>query len=116
MSSPAYPPLVVVANRLPVSRGRTPDGPVWRTSPGGLVSALAPILRESGGAWLGWPGFDGEVPEPFRHDELELFPVKLTRSDLELFYRGFSNSTLWPLYHDCVRFPEYHRRWWAPYV
>lgn len=42
--------VVVIANRLPV--GRSDDG--WVTSPGGLVSATAPILREWTGSWVGW--------------------------------------------------------------
>lgn len=50
------PPLVVAANRLPIAR--TADGG-WETSPGGLVRALLPIVRESGGAWVGWAGDAG---------------------------------------------------------
>ena len=47
---------VVVANRLPVDRDTGPDGSTWRTSPGGLVSALGPVLRRRHGVWIGWPG------------------------------------------------------------
>ena len=108
--------LVVVANRLPVNRVKVGGSEVWETSPGGLVAALAPILREADGAWVGWPGFAGEAPPPFEHDGLDLHPVGLSRSDLDQFYLGFSNGTLWPLYHDAVRYPEYHRRWWSPFV
>ena len=49
--------LVIVANRLPVDRVRLPDGSEsWRRSPGGLVTALEPVLRANDGAWIGWPG------------------------------------------------------------
>ena len=113
--------LVVVANRLPVSRSREEPredgtGHEWKTSPGGLVSALAPILRAADGAWVGWSGASGEVPPPFHHDGLHLHPVGLDEEELETFYQGFCNTTLWPLYHDCVRWPEFHRRWWHPYA
>ena len=108
--------LIVVANRLPVHRVKRAGGAVWETSPGGLVSAVAPILREREGAWVGWPGFAGEAPAAFEHERISLIPVGLSRSDLDGFYLGFSNGTLWPLYHDAVRYPEYHRSWWAPYV
>ncbi|QDU67603.1 Trehalose-phosphate synthase [Planctomycetes bacterium Pla86] len=108
--------LIVVANRLPVHRVKRASGSGWETSPGGLVSALAPMLREREGAWVGWPGYAGEAPRPFEHERMSLIPVGLSRSDLDGFYLGFSNATLWPLYHDAVRYPEYHRRWWAPYV
>ncbi|MAB81601.1 MAG: trehalose-6-phosphate synthase [Planctomycetes bacterium] len=107
--------LIVVANRLPVSRSTDPGNP-WKTSPGGLVSALAPLLRSVDGAWVGWGGISGEVPEPFHHEGLHLHPVGLDEEELETFYQGFCNTTLWPLYHDCVRWPEFRRRWWAPYV
>ncbi len=49
--------LVIVANRLPVDRVEMPDGTkAWRRSPGGLVSALEPVLRANDGVWIGWPG------------------------------------------------------------
>ena len=48
---------VVVANRLPIDMERQPDGTVvWKRSPGGLVTALGPLLRKQHGAWIGWPG------------------------------------------------------------
>ena len=48
---------VVVANRLPVDLETLPDGTTrWKRSPGGLVTALEPILRNNKGAWIGWPG------------------------------------------------------------
>ena len=46
---------VVVANRLPVDEVSTPDGREWRPSPGGLVTALQPILARRGGPWVGLP-------------------------------------------------------------
>jgi len=48
---------VVVANRLPVDRIETADGEeIWRTSPGGLVAALEPMMRSVDGAWGGGGG------------------------------------------------------------
>ena len=49
--------LVIVANRLPVDRVENADGTTgWRRSPGGLVSAIEPVLRGYDGVWMGWPG------------------------------------------------------------
>jgi len=107
---------VIVSNRLPVHRIRRGRSYEWKTSPGGLVSALKPILARRPSSWIGWPGFPGKAPEPFEHDGIRNHPVRLTESEVETFYEGFSNRTLWPLYHDAVRTPEYHRRWWWPYV
>src|SRR5688572_10551328 len=58
--------LVIVANRLPVDRVTNPDGSNdWRRSPGGLVSALEPVMRANDGAWIGWPGAPDDDLEPF---------------------------------------------------
>jgi len=112
---------VVVANRLPVDQERLPDGTTtWRRSPGGLVTALEPLLRRQRGAWVGWPGVvDDEgvhSEEPILQDELELRPVRLSADDVAQYYEGFSNATLWPLYHDVIVKPIYHRDWWERYV
>ena len=108
--------LVIVANRLPVDRAVQPDGSVeWRSSPGGLVTAIEPVMRENDGAWIGWPGGTEEDLAPFVEDGLTLVPVPLSGQEVAEFYEGFSNSTLWPLYHDVVAKPEFHREWFESY-
>ncbi|RJQ85956.1 alpha,alpha-trehalose-phosphate synthase (UDP-forming) [Amycolatopsis panacis] len=108
---------VVVANRLPVDLDHGVDGERrWTASPGGLVSALEPFLRSRKGAWVGWPGVpDVEVAE-FDDDGLVLHPVSLTAAEVSNYYEGFSNATLWPLYHDVVAPPVFDRSWWDSYV
>ncbi len=109
--------LVVVANRLPVDRVVDGDGnSSWRRSPGGLVSALMPVMQANQGAWLGWPGGTDEDLEPFEEDGLQLVPIAMSQAEVEDFYEGFSNDTLWPLYHDLVAKPSFHREWWDAYV
>jgi trehalose 6-phosphate synthase len=109
--------LVIVANRLPVDRVPQPDGSAdWRVSPGGLVTALEPIMRANEGLWVGWPGGTDADLEPFQHDGMTLDPIALSAREIEEFYEGFSNSTIWPLYHDLVAKPEFHREWWESYV
>ena len=108
---------VVVANRLPVDLERTADGSRrWTASPGGLVSALEPFLRSRKGAWVGWPGVPDVEVEEFDDDGLVLHPVTLTNEDVRDYYEGFSNATLWPLYHDVVARPVFERAWWNSYV
>ncbi|QCB29186.1 alpha,alpha-trehalose-phosphate synthase (UDP-forming) [Corynebacterium endometrii] len=108
---------VVVANRLPVDLTIKPDGSLeWTASPGGLVTALTPVLAAHQGCWVGWPGVADEAPEPFRtEDGVLLHPVRLSDHDYEAFYEGFSNATLWPLYHDLIVTPVYEREWWDVY-
>ena len=108
---------VVVANRLPVDRVERPDGTAdWRPSPGGLVTAFDPIMHKRHGAWVGWHGAADEELEPFEDDGLTLVPVALSSSEVADYYEGFSNATLWPLYHDAVATPQFRREWWETYV
>jgi trehalose 6-phosphate synthase len=99
---------VVVANRLPVDAAE--DGG-WRRSPGGLVTAVHPIVRSRGGAWVGWTGGPDEEPEPFEFDGMQLRPVGLSAQEIDRFYEGQSNATIWPLFHDAVETPVYDREW-----
>ena len=107
---------IVIANRLPVIRVTRNGSKKWRTSPGGLVSALVPILREREGVWIGWAGVAGTRLDRFTHDGIDNVPVHLERAEVRDFYDGMCNRTFWPLYHDAVRTPLYHRHWWRPYV
>ncbi|MBG7603827.1 MAG: trehalose-6-phosphate synthase [Actinobacteria bacterium] len=104
-------PIVVAANRLPVMR--TDDG--WAPSPGGLVRALLPMLRETGGTWVGWTGDPDDAAEPFEVDGVELEPVPISAKEVELYYEGFSNDGLWPLYHDALRESTYDFDQWDAY-
>ena len=108
--------MIVVSNRLPVDYREGPDGTtVWNSSPGGLVTALEPVMRAADGAWIGWAGVaDREFP-PFEHDGISIIPVPLSADELEDYYEGFSNDTLWPIYHDVIVPASFHRDWWSSY-
>ncbi|NNE97101.1 MAG: trehalose-6-phosphate synthase, partial [Acidimicrobiales bacterium] len=110
--------LVVVANRLPVRRIHLEEGEdaEWGISPGGLVSALAPVLADRRRfAWVGWPG-DADAPsEPFTHEGMRLVPIPMSPEEHEYHYEGMSNGTHWPLYHDKVEPAEFHRHWYDGY-
>jgi trehalose 6-phosphate synthase len=72
-------------------------------------------MTKTDGAWVGWHGAPDEALEPFSHGGMDLIPVELSTRDVELYYEGFSNATLWPLYHDVIAPPEFHRTWWDSY-
>lgn len=109
--------MIVVSNRLPVDYEQGPDGETrWKSSPGGLVTALEPVMRDADGAWIGWTGVADREFEPFEHDGISIIPVPLSADELEEYYEGFSNDTLWPLYHDVIAPPSFHREWWEAYV
>lgn len=106
---------VVVANRLPVDNVPTASGQEWRRSPGGLVTALHPVLADNRGVWVGWAGGTGPTPEPFELEGIRLHPIPLSTEDVERYYEGQSNATIWPLYHDAVEPPVFRRRWRESY-
>ena len=106
----------MVSNRLPVRLDDDGGRSVWRASPGGLVSALTPVLRGREGVWIGWPGHARDVPHPATHEGIALHGVPISADEYDDFYVGFANRTLWPLYHDAIRSPSFDRHWWQAYV
>jgi trehalose 6-phosphate synthase len=108
--------LVVAANRLPVDRVVDDLGTsTWQRSPGGLVTAMEPVMRGRVAAWVGWAGGPGPAPEPFREKGVYLHPVGLSPTEIQEYYEGFSNDTLWPIFHDVIVTASFHRNWWNTY-
>ena len=108
--------LVIAANRLPVDQVVAPDGSVgWHRSPGGLVTAMESVMAGRDGVWVGWAGEPGEAPEPFDEAGMRLHPIALSAEEIEGYYEGFSNDTLWPIYHDVIVPAQFHREWWHAY-
>jgi trehalose 6-phosphate synthase len=103
--------LVVVSNRLPIQRTRAG----WTFSPGGLVTALRPVVSRRPTRWVGWDGGAKSLPETLPGTEATLVGVPLSRTDIRDYYDGFANATLWPLFHDLVGTPVFDRQWWEAY-
>lgn len=116
--------LVIVSNRLPARLSRAEDGS-WnvRTSSGGLVTAMTPVLKQRGGLWIGWSGTDvasdDELTAPLAELSAEtgydLQPVSLTPEEREAYYLGFSNEVLWPLFHDLQSRANFDPAYWRAY-
>lgn len=108
--------LIVVANRLPVEPilGDDLDGePLgWQIAPGGLVSALESVLRDRSAIWV---GSGDEVPDEVFAGELTLEAVRVPPREAKGHYEGFSNKAIWPLFHNSVVTPEFHRADFAAY-
>ena len=114
--------LVVVSNRLPINIARAPDGD-WSVefAPGGLVTALAPIMQRNRGLWIGWPGCGPEAPidrllrdfSATRHYDLRAVP--LTDEEIYRYYRGHANRTIWPLFHDLLGYFRFDYENWTTY-
>ena len=115
--------LIVVSNRLPYVLKRKPDGWGLKAGSGGLVTALLPVLRDRGGLWIGWPGVTEPVPQ--LNDILQeaaadagysLKPVLLSSDDYDRYYNGYSNETIWPLFHDMESQCNFDPEYWHAYV
>ncbi len=108
--------ILIISNRLPVHRVSGDGEDRWETSPGGLVSALKSILQASQSPWLGWTGVADDTTAPFDLDGIRNHPVPISDDEVQDYYEGFCNSTIWPLYHDAIRAPEFRRDWWRVYT
>lgn len=107
---------IVVSNRLPVDSVVDDEGrQTWKQSPGGLVAALEPVMQKHVGAWVGWPGQADLDLTAFDTAGMHLVPVPLSEREVAEYYEGFSNDTLWPLYHDVIAAPSFRREWWDSY-
>lgn len=115
--------LVVVSNRLPISLVQGSDGWEIRPSEGGLVTALAPVLRNRGGLWIGWSGGEADIDDvtglvktASREAGYTLHPVSLSSEEISDYYYGFSNEVIWPLFHDLQTRCSFKPRYWRQYL
>jgi trehalose 6-phosphate synthase/phosphatase len=115
--------LIVVSNRLPFTLRRAGDS--WRTerSSGGLASALDPVLKRTGGLWVGWPGEAPASRDERREEQIRAWrqkhgyvavdmPAEVARN----FYESYANQTLWPLFHNFPTNVVFDPAGWSAYV
>jgi trehalose 6-phosphate synthase/phosphatase len=110
---------IIVSNRLPVKIVEA-NG-VYELSPseGGLATGLGSIYKKGENIWIGWPGL--EVPEDRQEEvrgqlaELNLIPVFLSTEEINLYYEGFSNEVLWPVFHYMVTYAHFEQNYWTFY-
>jgi len=112
---------IIVSNRLPTKVQRTPEGLTFQPSEGGLATGLGSIYRQDTNVWVGWPGLFVEDAAEQHHvtEQLEadsMAPVFLTETEIRDFYEGFSNSTLWPVFHYFSQYATYEQQHWEAYV
>lgn len=121
--------IIVVSNRLPFVLKRNKDGKLVRVaSAGGLVTAVAPVVVQGGGVWVGWPGLhlqdpNEPIPESDPNDKtptagLLSRKVVAIRTDPEMFdryYNGCCNGTFWPLFHSMPDRAAFSAKNWKAY-
>lgn len=97
--------LIVVSNRVaPIKAGKV--------AAGGLAVGVFDALRQTGGIWFGWSGEVSSTPQTNTETvgEITYVTLGLTRQDYDQYYRGFSNATLWPIFHYRIDLARYNRQ------
>lgn len=115
--------VIIVSNRLPVSVKKEDGKLVFSQSTGGVATGLASYANNPNNRWIGWPGLPSDgLTSAERHEitrELakhNCVPVFLTKKQIDDFYNGYSNSILWPLFHNLpVQGKKYREQWWRGY-
>ena len=113
---------IIVSNRLPLQLKIENKSVTATASVGGLATGMKSVHRDSNGLWIGWTGLvEEDVPSDLADDVFEAaiaeqcIPVSLTAKDIEGFYYGFSNRTIWPLFHYFMEFTEFEKQSWQSY-
>ncbi len=114
--------IYIASNRLPVSIQK--DGTEYALVPsvGGLATGMSSIYKEYGGLWIGWSGI---ASDELSDDEIRIIDerlsaeqcraIHLSGEEINLYYEGFSNNVIWPLFHYFTHFIEYNQQYWDAY-
>lgn len=113
---------IVVSNRLPVTIKKQDGKLTFSPSPGGLATAMSSVETDGDMLWVGWPGIPSEelttadkriITKKLK--DYNCFPVFLTAQQVEEFYEGYSNETLWPLFHYFHSIAQFNESHWEAY-
>ncbi len=107
--------LIIVSNRLPFMITETPSGRQVIPSIGGLATGLGSFYREYKAKWIGWPGGSERKDVSDLLAEHDCFPVFLPRRLVKGYYHGFSNKTIWPLFHGFTTYAVFSKSDWEAY-
>ncbi|MFX1239121.1 MAG: bifunctional alpha,alpha-trehalose-phosphate synthase (UDP-forming)/trehalose-phosphatase, partial [Promethearchaeota archaeon] len=118
-----FPRLIIISNRLPIQVFKKEEGLEFKPSIGGLATGLRSFQNKYNVLWIGWPGIDmdrlndeekNEIKTKLR-DELDCYPISLTKEDIKYYYAGFCNTTIWPLFHYFIQYADYNNEFWKFY-
>lgn len=112
--------IIIIANRLPVKIERVDNHLIVERSEGGLATGLSSLETKAEKHWVGWPGIftddeneKAEITKKLK--DLNYTPVFLSEEQIENYYEGYSNSTIWPLCHYFFSHIEYRKDYWDTY-
>ena len=114
--------MIVVSNRLPVSITKYAGEIHLARSAGGLATGLSSLCKSYEGAWIGWPGTTSEKLTAEEKNEIigkladeDCLPIFLSQKQVQNYYHGFCNKTIWPLFHYFPLNTIYEDRFWKTY-
>lgn len=115
--------LFVISNRLPVTVEKTATGFDFHHSAGGVATGLASLSNKESMLWQGWPGIasDGLAKNDTASIAEELgkkgcIPVWMSTKEVNNFYFGFCNKTIWPLFHYFSQYVIFDEKFWRSYI
>ncbi|MFY0687384.1 MAG: bifunctional alpha,alpha-trehalose-phosphate synthase (UDP-forming)/trehalose-phosphatase [Cyclobacteriaceae bacterium] len=111
---------IIVSNRLPIKIKEEKGKLVYNASEGGLATGLGSIFKDGDNVWVGWPGLavsktsqKKDIVKNLHKEHMK--PVFLSTAEIEDFYEGFSNETLWPNFHYFNQYSVYNEELWQAY-
>ena len=112
--------MLIISNRLPISVTKKKGELDFIPSTGGLATGLSSFYQTYESVWIGWPGIITRnadekqvISTKLKNDNM--FPVFLSKSQIEKYYEGFSNKTIWPLFHYFTQYVIYDNKLWEAY-
>ncbi len=115
--------IILISNRLPVNISKKQDAFDAKPSIGGLATGLKSVYEKRNCIWLGWSGLTAEEVTAEQKIQIadkvcknyKCIPLFLTQADLQLYYFGFSNNTIWPLFHYFTDQADFSHEPWQAY-
>ncbi len=117
--------IILVSNREPyIHEYANNDKIKVKKAFGGLVTALDPLMQENGGTWIGWGSGSADfevsndeqkVKVPPNTEKYTLKRIHLSEKEEALFYKGYANSVLWPLFHVFIEKMKTNKKSWKTY-
>ncbi|QES87945.1 bifunctional alpha,alpha-trehalose-phosphate synthase (UDP-forming)/trehalose-phosphatase [Rhizosphaericola mali] len=112
---------IIISNRLPIKIVTKKNKNTLHHSEGGLATGLESVFKKSNdNIWVGWPGMvvkdtDAQLDIENQLAEMHLKPIFLSKKQVDGFYLGFSNATLWPIFHYATNYARYNDADWKIY-
>ena len=113
---------IIVSNRLPIQVTKLDNSFEFTPTSGGLATGMNSVHKGQESLWIGWPGINHDEIDKNTWDPLKkslkregYFPVSLNHKEIEDFYYGLSNKSLWPLFHYFIEFSVFDEKQWKSY-